>query len=146
MRFLKNRNIIVAIVTILGISLGAIVPTLSSRYIHADIHVKGTATTPIQHVVVIMMENHSFDNMFGRFPGVNGSTLPRASNPFTSDLERSSCVQGRKVGIIPRGARGFSRCEVFPDAHEEFHSKETRGSHRRVGPLLMTSALRAYVG
>ena len=35
---------------------------------HASIHKAGTATTPIQHVVVIMMENHSFDNLFGRFP------------------------------------------------------------------------------
>ena len=85
MRFLKHWYVIVAFVAILGISLGFIVPTLSSHYVHADIHVKGRATTPIQHVVVIMLENHSFDTMFGRFPGVNGITLPRASNPFTSD-------------------------------------------------------------
>ncbi len=29
-------------------------------------------TTPIDHVVVIMKENHAFDNYFGTFPGVNG--------------------------------------------------------------------------
>jgi phospholipase C len=28
--------------------------------------------TPIKHVVVIMEENHSFDNYFGTFPGANG--------------------------------------------------------------------------
>jgi phospholipase C len=28
---------------------------------------------PIKHVVFLIMENHSFDNMFGRFPGVNGA-------------------------------------------------------------------------
>lgn len=27
---------------------------------------------PIQHVVLIIKENHSFDNSFGSFPGVNG--------------------------------------------------------------------------
>ena len=29
-------------------------------------------TSPIQHVVVLMLENHSFDNYFGTFPGANG--------------------------------------------------------------------------
>ena len=26
----------------------------------------------IQHIVVIYLENHSFDNLFGKFPGANG--------------------------------------------------------------------------
>ena len=30
--------------------------------------------TPIQHVVIIVKENRSFDHMFGKFPGVNGAT------------------------------------------------------------------------
>ncbi len=28
-------------------------------------------TTPIQHIVIIMQENHSFDSYFGTFPGLN---------------------------------------------------------------------------
>jgi phospholipase C len=28
--------------------------------------------SPIKHVVVVMLENHSFDNYFGTFPGANG--------------------------------------------------------------------------
>ena len=36
--------------------------------------------SPIQHVVVMMQENHTFDNLFGHFPRVNGlsntTTLP----------------------------------------------------------------------
>lgn len=32
------------------------------------------ATNPIQHIVFIVKENHSFDNYFGLFPGVNGTT------------------------------------------------------------------------
>ena len=31
-------------------------------------------TTPIQHVVVIVKENHTFDNYFGGFPGADGTT------------------------------------------------------------------------
>ncbi len=35
--------------------------------------VKGSATkTPITHLVVLMQENHTFDNYFGTFPGANG--------------------------------------------------------------------------
>ncbi len=30
------------------------------------------ARTPIQHFVVLMMENHGFDNFFGTYPGVDG--------------------------------------------------------------------------
>ena len=31
----------------------------------------------IKHIVVIMKENHSFDNYFGQFPGANGTTTGR---------------------------------------------------------------------
>ena len=33
------------------------------------------AQNPIQHVVFIVKENHSFDNIFGTFPGANGATV-----------------------------------------------------------------------
>jgi phospholipase C len=36
---------------------------------------------PIDHVVIIVKENHTFDNYFGTFPGVNGATLPPAQDP-----------------------------------------------------------------
>src|SRR5579863_282431 len=36
----------------------------------------------IEHVVIILKENHTFDSYFGTFPGANGdSTLSHASNP-----------------------------------------------------------------
>ena len=37
--------------------------------------------TPIQHIVIIVKENHTFDNYFGTFPGANGTTLPQAPDP-----------------------------------------------------------------
>jgi phospholipase C len=36
---------------------------------------------PIEHVVIIVKENHTFDNYFGTFPGVNGVTLQQAQDP-----------------------------------------------------------------
>ena len=41
------------------------------------------AQGPIQHIVLIIKENHTFDNYFGTFPGANGATLPHSSNPPT---------------------------------------------------------------
>jgi len=41
--------------------------------------------SPIEHVVLIIKENHAFDNYFGTFPGANGMSLPRSPNPPTHD-------------------------------------------------------------
>jgi phospholipase C len=30
---------------------------------------------PIQHIIIIVRENHSFDNLFGRFPGADGTRV-----------------------------------------------------------------------
>jgi len=34
--------------------------------------------TPIDHIVVIYLENHTFDNLYGKFPGANGFDQPGA--------------------------------------------------------------------
>ncbi len=40
------------------------------------------SAVPIKHVVVVVKENHTFDNYFGSFPGADGATLcPSASGP-----------------------------------------------------------------
>jgi phospholipase C len=61
--------------------------------------------TPIQHVVVIMEENHTLDNYFGDFPGVAGTrwgvTEPRAPNPMPFDVLHSA---PRAIAAIDRGA------------------------------------------
>jgi phospholipase C len=36
-------------------------------------------TTPIQHVIVMIQENHSFDNYFGTYPTANGTLLDAAT-------------------------------------------------------------------
>jgi phospholipase C len=44
-----------------------------------------TPSTPIKHVVIIVKENHTFDNYFGAFPGCDGMALPAAQNPPPAD-------------------------------------------------------------
>src|SRR5438552_6071386 len=39
----------------------------------------------IEHVVIIVKENHGFDNYFGTFPGAAGAKLPRSPNPPPRD-------------------------------------------------------------
>ena len=36
---------------------------------------------PINHVLIITKENHTFDNYFGAFPGAAGVALPHAADP-----------------------------------------------------------------
>ena len=47
---------------------------------------------PIKHVVVIMMENHSFDNYFGVYPGANGIP-PGACMPKFPANPSKGCVK-----------------------------------------------------
>src|SRR5215469_11897865 len=83
MRAMKRWYIAVPLITILMIGiLWRSLPLLT--------HARAQGTSPIQHVVFIMMENHTFDNFFGRFPGANGYTLPRESNPLPSDYNHGS--------------------------------------------------------
>src|SRR6202795_4455420 len=43
------------------------------------------AAGPIKHVVIIVKENHGYDNYFGTFPGGNGATMPHSPNPPPRD-------------------------------------------------------------
>ena len=65
--------------------------------------------TPIDHFVVLMQENHSFDNYFGTFPGADG--IPRDTcMPVPRAATRSRCVRpfrlgGRAAPDLPHDAR-----------------------------------------
>jgi phospholipase C len=52
------------------------------------------SATPIQHVVVITMENHSFDSLFGTYPGANGLPTDSTGNFTTYNIDP---VTGQKV-------------------------------------------------
>jgi phospholipase C len=65
--------------------------------------------TPIKHFVVLMQENHSFDNYFGTFPGADG--IPRDTcMPLPRPSSGSRCIRpfrlgGRAVPDLPHDAR-----------------------------------------
>ncbi len=82
---------------------------------------------PIDHVVIIVKENHTFDNYFGTFPGANGDpSLAHAPDPPASDpphdhaawLERvTSAVRTQyQEADIPEYfalARQFTLCDNY---------------------------------
>ena len=82
--------------------------------------VNQTAANPIRHVVVIMEENHTFDNYFGDFPGVgaNGITEPAASNPAPHDIDHSGprarfAIDGGALdGFDPLGRFQYKRSDI----------------------------------
>jgi phospholipase C len=85
------------------------------------------STSPIKTVVIVVKENHTFDNYFGAFPNADGDpTLPQAPNPPTSDpnhthqawLDRKTTATrlGYKESDIPSYfayARQFTICDRF---------------------------------
>jgi phospholipase C len=68
------KNITIALVALLasGCSSSALQGATNASLPHT--FARGHASTPIQHVVIIMQENRSFDNLFYNFPGANGAS------------------------------------------------------------------------
>ncbi|HEY6678948.1 MAG TPA: alkaline phosphatase family protein, partial [Actinomycetota bacterium] len=56
----------------LAISATPTVVPLTPRFVNANAF---TTRTPIKHVVFVVKENRTFDNLFGTFPGANGVTV-----------------------------------------------------------------------
>ena len=84
------------------------------------------AATPIEHVILIVKENHCFDNYFGTFPGANGAALPHSPNPPPHDPDhrhgawltrKTTAVKAQFVeGDIPNYfayARQFTLCDNY---------------------------------
>ena len=62
------------------------------------------ATGRIQHVVIIVKENHGYDNYFGRFPGGNGVAMPSSPNPPPHDPDHRHAAWLTRDTTAPRVA------------------------------------------
>ncbi len=64
------------------------------------------AAMPIEQVVIIVKENHTFDCYFGTFPGADGvAGLPRALDQPPSDPRHDHAAWLRRADPPPHGAR-----------------------------------------
>ena len=57
--------------------------------------------TPIQHFIVLMQENHTFDNYFGTYPGANGIPAGTCMPVDPSDKTNTDCVEPFHIGDRP---------------------------------------------
>jgi len=63
-----------------------------------------TRSSPIRHVVIIVKENHGYDNYFGTFPGGNGVALPASPNPPPRDPDHRHAAWLTRDQTAPRVA------------------------------------------
>src|SRR5438270_13779814 len=110
MRFSKRFLAITALIAIIGVAIWQISPVAPNLFVHANDKRSASTQSPIQHVVIIMMENHTFDNLFGRFPGANGYQEAHASNPQRNDFNHDApatvgAIDGGKMDEVP--AHGY---------------------------------------
>jgi phospholipase C len=100
-----------------------------------------SSATPIRHLVVLMQENHSFDNYFGTYPGADGipsgTCMPIGSSrrgrpcvrpfrlgdragpdvPHDGATHRAQAAGGRMDGFITAVSRGRQRPEAAVMGH-----------------------------
>ncbi len=80
----------------LFILLNLVIPIFGPTKVSAS--QSGTApNTPIQHFIVVMQQNHTFDNYFGTYPGANGIPDGVCIPTSLSGGQNTSCVTPFKV-------------------------------------------------
>ena len=94
---MKQSRMIRYLLTVLIVSF--LLPNASAR---ADVPGQTDDTkTPIKHFLVLMQENHTFDNYFGTYPGAEG--IPEGTcipvDPF--DKSNTECVEPFHIGDRP---------------------------------------------
>jgi len=68
------------------------------------------ARSRVEHVVIIVKENHGFDNYFGAFPGADGMPLPEGPNPPPADPDHRHAAWLAREHGAPRVS--FSRSTI----------------------------------
>ena len=113
MRHFSRLLVEFAFLGVLGVGLWRALPMMSSHKALAS------NSTPIQHVVYIMMENHTFDNFFGRFPGANGdNSLAHETDPLMSDYNHGSSAAisyidgGKMDGFEPHAMYQYTQSDI----------------------------------
>ena len=128
-----------------------LVLTLASAFAASSTAVAAAAggtAEPIENIVVIVEQNHTFDSYFGRYPGANGfddvksfpygpgtgvgEVLPVRYRAGTERLDRKCCANGRGAALTAYAGgtmQGFAQASVdrgFPATSAmQYHTPET---------------------
>src|SRR5579883_610728 len=76
-----------------------------------------TGISKVGHVIVIYMENHSFDNLYGEFPGANG-----LSNATASEYTQIDTATGKPYTTLPWNDASFSPQPSLVDKYFDIDS------------------------
>jgi acid phosphatase len=99
MRLAHRRPLVVCAVVAVALAAPAVAAAHGSGHGHGHHHGKGLRG--IQRIVVIYEENHSFDNLYGRWEGVNG--LRRADPAHTTQINQAgapyTCLKQNDVNL-----------------------------------------------
>jgi phospholipase C len=106
---------------------------------------EGTPTTPqIEHIVVLMMENHSFDNVLGRLPQQSKSKSRQKVDGLPVDAKGKPNAVNRRGGKAFRSALAPTPCQVehhpgqnWNASHVSYARGRNSGFVRASGPVAM---------
>ena len=118
MKNTKRWHVFATMLIILGIAATQLLPGSYLHQVFASKSETASPATPIQHVVVIMMENHTFDNYFGTFPNANGVSEARATDPAPIDFNHNgaaaaAAIDGGKMDEFPlRGQVQYTQADI----------------------------------
>src|SRR2546427_7529688 len=82
----------------------------AARVVKSARPVRVKAASPIKHVVIIVKENHGYDNYFGRVPGGEGVRLPAGPNPPSRDPDHRHPAWLERDTTAPRVS--FARHDI----------------------------------
>ena len=109
----------------------------------------GKPNTPIQHIVVLMQENHTFDNYFGTYPGADG--IPTGvCMPIDPANPGAGCIQphhltshrtidlnhGSDVAALVENGGNWNNF-VFAQNQRNLPGDARDGLLRRLGPAVL---------
>ena len=95
--------------------------------------------TPIKHVIEIMMENHSFDNLFGAYPRDNNTSLKYLETNISRPVNLLTPGNHGELHRVPTGT--FSTVdpgEGYTAYHIDWNNGQMNGFVNGSGPQSMT--------
>ncbi len=100
---MAQRFVALCALILAGAALGGCSTTASVPNPHAGAMRRSTgstSTTPIQHVVLIVQENRTFNDFFATYPGADGTTTGKVAADPACQIYTNGTVQLQEVGLI----------------------------------------------
>ena len=132
MRLTHRRPLALCAAAALALAAPAVAAAHGSGHGHDDHHGKGLS--PIEHIVVIYEENHTFDNLYGGWEGVNGLRAPTRAHAPGQPGRRAVHVPAaeRRQPHVAAAARDVHRRDDrddVPSRSPTSRSRSTTTSH-----------------